>query len=316
MEILPLFSYIGILTVTWYLTKILLFLHLHCNPSNRTALLTRYKHGLPSWALITGASDGIGYGFAQELVRRGFGVVLHGRNQAKLERAQAQLQLEHPGAMVRLLVVDAISASAADLETALTALADLHITILVNNVGGFPPMTHYLKPLTAFTATDVDSTINLNARFLTRMTKLMIPCLTHPTGRSLIINISSGAQIGIPWLVLYSGTKGFVVSFSKALSRELQAEQAAIDVIALTPGDTRSASHAAPLAWNVPDSLGLARATLDCVGVAAQRGMLMLCPFWVHDMLLSLLELVPEAVKRVALVEEMRRKRRVLEKVK
>jgi 17beta-estradiol 17-dehydrogenase / very-long-chain 3-oxoacyl-CoA reductase len=310
------FTYLGLATSLYFLAQLLSFTYVHLvRRITTTPTLARYKHGSKeTWALITGASAGIGYGFAQELTRHGISVVLLGHKKAELESAQADLLRERPGAEVRLLVVDAISDSAATLQEAVETLKDLHITILVNNVGGFPVMSRYMKPLSDFSLAQIDDTISLNARFMSRLTRLLIPTLAA-NGPSLIINLSSGAYVGIPWLVMYSATKGFVASFSSALGREMRAEGLPVRVVALAPGDVRSQGHRAELAWNVPSSRAFAKSALDRIGAAGTgETPLVVSPYWVHALMILLLNVLPESVVQAGMVQGMREKRRKLEK--
>lgn len=69
----------------------------------------RDHHGRKSWALVIGASNGIGEGFAYELCSHGFNVVLHGRHVEKLTRIQEALRAEYPKSKVRIVVADAAS---------------------------------------------------------------------------------------------------------------------------------------------------------------------------------------------------------------
>ena len=81
--------YLGLGTALCFLYKALLF------PSDfrpTKSSLSRYKHGEESRSLIKGAGDGIGYAFAQELVHRGFCVILLGRNVLKLETVRTNLE--------------------------------------------------------------------------------------------------------------------------------------------------------------------------------------------------------------------------------
>jgi 17beta-estradiol 17-dehydrogenase / very-long-chain 3-oxoacyl-CoA reductase len=171
-----------------------------------------------------------------------------------------------------------------------------------------------MKPLSDFSLAQIDDTISLNARFMSRLTRLLIPTLAA-NGPSLIINLSSGAYVGIPWLVMYSATKGFVASFSSALGREMRAERLPVRVVALAPGDVRSQGHRAELAWNVPSSRAFAKSALDRIGAAGTgETPLVVSPYWVHALMILLLNVLPESVVQAGMVQGMREKRRKLEK--
>jgi len=248
-------------------------------------------------------------------VCRGFNVILQGRNKQKLETAKAKLEAERLGAKIRLLVIDATTGSTRDLEKEIASVQHLNITILVNNVGGYPPgMTRNFKPLTEFSFDEIDGFIDLNSRFLTRITRLVLPFLPRKSP-SLIMNVGSGADIGMPWMVIYSATKGFVTSFSKALAREMKMEGLPVEVVTLTMGDVQSGSNTTPLSWKAPTSRAFARATLDRIGRAAGDIPHVLAPYWAHALMLGAFGYLPESVKQSALDEELRAKRRWFDKV-
>lgn len=277
--------------------------------------LARYKRSPCSWALITGASDGIGFGLAQILRAEGWNLILLSRQPEKLNSAKTLLESEFPNpkAEIKLLIHDAMTDSGTDLSKATSAISTLPITLLINNIGGVPIDPPHFRSLNQYSTTEIDNAMQLNNRFMARLTSLLLPTLTL-NSPSLIANMSSGAQIGIPWLVMYSATKGFVASFSAALSRELRADKIAVDVINLKPGDVRSFSHQAPLAWNVPSSRRFAEATVAGMSNAVDCGYLEWSPFWVHGIMLELLGWMPEWTKQAALNDEMRRKRRMFDK--
>jgi short subunit dehydrogenase-like uncharacterized protein len=64
------------------------------------------RDGRKTWAQVTGASDGIGEGFVNELCSHGFNVVLHGRNAEKLTRVQEALRAEYPKSEVHIAIAD------------------------------------------------------------------------------------------------------------------------------------------------------------------------------------------------------------------
>jgi len=101
-----------------------------------------YKPTSKTWALVAGATDGLGVAWAHELAASGFNIVLHGRNPAKLATIKGQLEAARQ-VQVRTLVLDAErqpiafdGASYAAFDKAiLDVTADILLTILVNNIG-------------------------------------------------------------------------------------------------------------------------------------------------------------------------------------
>ncbi|MCJ1316434.1 hypothetical protein MMC15_001755 [Xylographa vitiligo] len=298
--------FLGLLTAIYLLNRIARFLYTYLRRSS----LHTYKHGPPSWALITGASDGLGLGFAQTLCTQGFHVILLGHKRHELEAAQTALQRESPSAQVRILVVDAITDDAAALEDAAATVRHLHVTILINNVGGLPVMASSFKPLTAYSPCDIDGTIYLNNRFMARLTRLLLPALCR-NGPALIVNLSSGGRVGLPYQVMYAASKGFVSSFSAGLAREMKTLGLPVEVLAITPGNVRTGSHKPPLAWGTPDARTFAEAALGCVGC----GRLVVAGYWRHAMQVFILEAMPEGLRQRVLSKEMTLKKKTLDKV-
>jgi 17beta-estradiol 17-dehydrogenase / very-long-chain 3-oxoacyl-CoA reductase len=74
----------------------------------RPSQLHRYaRSGNGAWALVTGASDGIGLAFVHELLNRDFNVLLHGRNKSKLEKLRDELTKKYPKLSLEIAVADA-----------------------------------------------------------------------------------------------------------------------------------------------------------------------------------------------------------------
>ncbi|KAK2021541.1 NAD(P)-binding protein, partial [Colletotrichum zoysiae] len=203
--------------------------------------LTRYQKKGPfeSWALVTGASAGIGLGCAQELALRGFNLVLCGHDVDELEDARALIESEcrqrrlGGDVAVRLVVLDPVAGSARQLQAAVDGLADLDVTVLVNDAGGVPAQQQQQRRrrLREMSAEDVDAAIDLNVRFMARLTRLMAPALAR-NGPSLVLNVGS-TTAATAWgsapgaAAVYPAAEAFVASFSRALAREMTADGAA-----------------------------------------------------------------------------------------
>ncbi len=280
-------SIIGLLTALYLLTR----LAFHAHTYLRRSSLPHYLHpSTPTWALITGATDGIGLGFAQELCQRGFNVILHGRNPKKLQDTQAQLAREYPLAKTKTVVFDA-SHPADGLEQRVREwIGDAELSVLINNVGGQGGLTRRTyQTLEESTGEDVDTILNLNARFATQITRVLLPALVCHSP-SLIMNISSIAALGLPYLDVYAGAKGYIDSFTRALGAEMVAEGKKVEVLGIQVGSVRSAGNDVDEGFFIPTSRQLAKAALERVGC----GRLVLCAFWPHALQLGLAEMLPE----------------------
>lgn len=202
---------IGALWVSVMAYKFVSFLHLHL----RSSSLHRYAHKRGDdqpWALVTGSSDGIGLGFAHELARAGFNIILHGRNRAKLEDRKKALAQEFPKTDIRFIVADVCDDAPMEKKVDLVVdqLKGLHLTVLVNNVGGPPPrMEPLYKSMDAYTPNEIEGMLDMNIRFTAHLTRCVVPILNRDKKPGLIINTGSAADMGLPWLSMYAGAKGF-----------------------------------------------------------------------------------------------------------
>lgn len=287
------FCYIGAATTCLWTLQLARNLFAYFRPST----LPHYKPaGKDTWALVTGASDGIGFGFAQELSKRGFNVFLHGRNSEKLTRKQQELQAEFPTTKYRIIVSNARNVSD-NIDSIATVIGDAHLTVLINNVGGEPNAFRGLAELTYHHAQD---TISTNITFMTQVTRALLPVL-EKNGPSLIMNISSIAAYGIPYLPVYSGSKGFVDSFSYSLRAEMKADKKDIEVLCVRVGNVQSQGNDVEVNLSTPDSRTMAAAALNRVGSGA-----LVVGYWGHAIPDLSISLLPRGIMTGILVKTMR----------
>ena len=182
------------------------------------------------WALVTGASSGIGAEFARVLAGNGMHLVLTARRGDRLEQLAEELQQRH---MVQTLVVPADLCTPGGVAKVLDAVAAQEITLelLVNNAGfGF---------VGEIAGTDVDvmmSMVGLNVAALTELTYRVLPGLLEQ-GHGAIINVASVvAMQPVAYMAVYSASKAYVLHFSEALWAE--ARDRGVTVMALCPGTT------------------------------------------------------------------------------
>ncbi|MCJ1281043.1 hypothetical protein MMC26_000361 [Xylographa opegraphella] len=291
------FYYTGVVTASYAVHLASNALYSFLRPSS----LPRYQHRpKDSWALITGASDGIGYGFAEELSARGFNVILHGRNRQKLEKCAAKLAQNFPSRKIRLIVADA-SAGSITTDELLKLTGDIQLTILINNVGGTHPLSVPFKSLEEYTHDEIDKVINLNAGFTTQITKTLLPALIR-NGPSLILNIGSLAYLAGPWIPVYAGTKGYLLSYSTGLQTELQADGKDVTVHAALVGAVSTNGFKVEISLFVPSARVEAQVTLDKVGC----GSVLMTPFFPHALQKFFLVNAPQTLVRSMIIRTMK----------
>ena len=184
------------------------------------------KYG--DWALITGASSGIGLEFAKQLAQQGINLVLVARRETLLQRLGQQLEQQY-GITTRSIAVDFAA------EGAATHLAeqvhDLEIGLLIP-AAGVDEMGQFLDKDYA----DLERMLTINVNAPT--------ALTHTFGRKMaqrkrggIILVSSlFAYQGIPNFSTYAASKAYILLLGEALNVELGAQ--GVDVLVLSPGLT------------------------------------------------------------------------------
>ncbi|XP_061534278.1 very-long-chain 3-oxoacyl-CoA reductase-A [Phycodurus eques] len=171
---------------------------------------------LGKWAVVTGATDGIGKSYAEELARRGFAMVLISRSQHKLDDVARSLE-DQFGVETKTIAVDY---GKTNIYPSIEAgLSGLEIGVLVNNVGvSYPYPEYYLRipDLDNF----ITNMINVNMTSVCQMTRLVLPRMAERS-KGVILNISSASGMyPVPLLTIYSATKAFVDFFSRGLQEE------------------------------------------------------------------------------------------------
>ncbi|TDZ36135.1 Very-long-chain 3-oxooacyl-coA reductase [Colletotrichum spinosum] len=290
--------------IVWYLT-----------PFFKPSKLERYRktvHGKPAWALVTGASDGIGKGVANELAHRGFNVVLHGRNDVKLEGVRHGLATKYPDRDFKIMVGDAadLGSGSQPWDVMLATVENLNLRVLVNNVGGCPPHP-MMRRLDESTAEEIAANVHMNALFPSILSAIMIPRFVSSAEPALIINVGSISDGGWPLLSFYSGSKSYVNAVSNAMAMEMSMEGYDIEVMGVQIGAvaTKTEVLTPRLFW--PSVGTIANAILDRVGC----GRSVLIPYWPHLVQMLVVDLVPLTVKNPLYEKVFRRLRREEERV-
>ena len=187
-------------------------------------------------ALITGASSGIGRSFAHRFATLGSDLVLVARRADVLDELAADLRARH-AVSVTVMAHDLDRADAAQELFARLEREQIAVDTLVNNAGLGIHGDVATQPLSSAT-----TQIAVNVNSLTALTALLLPPMLS-RGRGTIINVASTAGFQpVPHMAVYSASKAYVLTFTRALWRETRGT--GVDVLALCPGATDTAFFA------------------------------------------------------------------------
>lgn len=185
---------------------------------------------MANYALITGASSGIGECFARALGARGRNLVLVARSKPKLEALAAELRISYKVQVESLSYDLSLAGAATSLAEALRERR-LEVGLLVNNAGFGARGEFWKLPLER-----QSEMLRLNVHALVDLTHLLLPSMVEQRCGG-IINVSSTASFQpVPYTTVYAATKAFVSSFSAGLAEELRPY--GVVVVTLCPGGT------------------------------------------------------------------------------
>jgi short-subunit dehydrogenase len=189
------------------------------------------------WALVTGASAGLGTEFARQLAARGYDLALAARRRDRLEALAAEVERDFK---VKTVVVES-DLSRPGASAALLAELDekgIELDLLVNNAG-----VGMHGPAIDFPVEKVAALVQLNVNALMELA-LAAAKRMAARGSGAILNVSSTASFQpMPYFAVYAATKAFVTNFSLALARELAPR--GVRVLAHCPGPTKTEFNAA-----------------------------------------------------------------------
>jgi len=247
---------------------------------------------MAGFALITGASSGIGEKFARRFAARRENLILVARSRDKLLALAEELRREY-GVAVEVFPADLSTPAAA--QALARALGETHLEVetLVNNAGFGARGRFWELPLDR-----QREMFQLNVMAVVELThRLLGPMIARRRGA--VINVSSTAAFQpVPYTTLYAATKSFVTSFSMALAEEVQPY--GIRVVTLCPGATRTnffqASQYGDQNYKVPGGMQQAEAVVEAALRKLDRGGGLVVSGWFNQFSVFSQRLAPRAL--------------------
>lgn len=250
-----------------------------------------------SWAVVTGATDGIGKAYAQQLAALGLNIVLVSRSPVKLKQVSDEISRQSRGIQILTVAVDFTDGDAIypKLKKELSHLFG-QIGILVSNVGMKLPTCQIADVPSGEQFNEI---INCNVMSMVRLTNMLLPAMRKKK-RGLIINIGSLAGTGFaPMRTTYGATKAFVDKFSCDLAAEYRSD--GIVVQSILPGyvATKLPGLSGKSSFDVPTAKTYVEAALlRSLGVETRTA-----AYWFHKILLYWTEFlyffVPNLVQKL-----------------
>ncbi|CAI2169038.1 101_t:CDS:2 [Funneliformis geosporum] len=258
---LAFFSIVGaFVAVTKALSFWKLLFDLYLRPGKS---LKQFGADTGAWAVITGASDGIGKEFACQLAAAKFNVLLISRTELKLQNLSNDIESKYQ-VESKTYAMDFAKGDKKDYENLKEIIGKLNVGVLINNVA-----TNHEIPTPFILETDevINNIVEVNVAGFLRITKIVLPRMIS-SNRGLIINVGSfSGMVPTPYLSVYSASKAFMSTFSAALGTELNSKGIVVENVNLY-FVVSAMSKIRKSSWLVPQPKPCVKSILSKIGVS------------------------------------------------
>ncbi len=218
-----------------------------------------WPHRFGRWALIAGASEGLGAAFAEALAQRGCSLILIARRGELLEELAVRLRERH-AIEVRTIVLDL--AEPAWPAAIAPVIAELEVGVAVYNAA-----LSFVGPLLAHSVAECERAIDVNARGTMRLVHAVAPAMVARERGAIVLMSSLAGFQGSPRLATYAATKAFITVLGESLWHELRPH--GVNVLVSCAGAIRTPGYVATSKRDVPGILEpaeVAERTLKAIG--------------------------------------------------
>ncbi len=197
--------------------------------------MSAINHWKGKWALVTGASAGIGRALAEELAAGGTNLVVTARRRDRLEELSRALSSKNR-VQVETFAVDLASPAAPNEIFAFTEQRKIEIEMLINNAGfGDYGEFHGQEQCRLL------EMVQVNCSAVVHLTRLYLPAMIARRHGGVLILASTAAFQAVPYISTYAATKAFDLLFAEGLAEE--AKPYGVRVCCLCPGSTATEFH-------------------------------------------------------------------------
>jgi 17beta-estradiol 17-dehydrogenase / very-long-chain 3-oxoacyl-CoA reductase len=216
------------------------------------------------WAVVTGATDGLGKAFAKALAEKGLNIVLVSRSISKLKDVAAEIERKYC-VETRVVEADLTEGQVVYAEIG-KATQDLEVGVLINNAGA-----SYDHPelFTSVSEEVLARILQLNVAGVTGVARAVLPGMME-RGKGVLINVSStAAAIPSPYLSVYAASKAYIDKLSADLATEAAPRGVTVQCVLPGPVATKMSKIKKPT-WMAPTPEKFVEATLRTVGIESR----------------------------------------------
>ncbi|PCH40815.1 NAD(P)-binding protein [Wolfiporia cocos MD-104 SS10] len=267
----------------------------------RPTTVHQYLHDPPAYALVTGATDGIGKAVAEELYSKGFNLILHGRNEQKLAQVVDLLRARE-GRDVLTFLADA-TRSGHDFEHIMEPFRSLNITLVIHNVGG----TFIRRErIDGVDEANLSKIVQWNDMFPLYLTRALLPQLRQSAMRGPVMVQFVGSQaedVSPPTLAVYAASKAFLHALSRGLDNDerVWGTPSGVQFAYLAVGSVTSNSNRVTSSLVSPTASRFAKALVSRIGCGKRS----YAPWLPHAAMQWLIELLPVSMVDRLVAAEM-----------
>jgi len=222
--------------------------------------------------------------------------------------SKGELKSKHPNSQIRSVVADFSNLDdVSKIPDYITSNA-LRVTLFINNVASVDGGLYLFSEL----PNDIlEQTLIPGVMFFTKLCRLIVPLLESVEGKTLMANIGSAAgQAGMPYLVVYSGTKGYVTSLTRSLAVEAKMTSSNVRYLYIDLQGVSTPKNGSPISVIVPSAEHFAKSLVFSLGRRRNRNRgsdIFVTPYWGHKLTGIIFALIPRGIAENMLIKIMRR---------
>ncbi len=294
-------GYLGFLSKFYIITYLLFMFIGYLFSSRRQSRRLPLVANRSSYALVTGASSGIGAQICRHLIRYDFNLIMVARSQTKLNILATELRQINHKINIHVIIQDLTEPNAVEnLINKIDAFKDVNIDIIINNAG-----RGCTKPFLQTEANDnvYEQMIALHVRVPTLLIRHYIPKMLDRPSR--IVNISSEiSYMSSPRAAMYASTKAFLTQLTTSLDYEIEQlnDNNNLSLLLVTPGPTLNTEfdrHNESVVFRLPFVTLTAEQVAKQIIAACLRGDRLCTPGWTNQLTIWLMTKVPYSFAHV-----------------